>query len=530
MSNTPKLNLSKIRLAPNWVWITLPALLFVIAWEPIGLTPLLWLAFIPFFVLHQRLTVASRWKYFGNIYLALLGWNATTTWWVFYASAAGGVSMLILNTLFMCIPFLIWRFAEKKGLSGWNGFLLFTLAWVLYEYGHHRWDLSWPWLTLGNGLSSAPWMIQWYEWTGTLGGTLWVLWLNYFIYKLLLDPTRRLKQAISLLVLVPTLVSLILLAYRTNTEGNEIKVAVMQPSFNPWNEKFDRDPVEMQEEMQQISMSGIDSSTNWLLWPETSMVRSMDIDYLDRNAQVLMLKRDLIEPFPNLQIVTGFHGIKYYRAQQKPTRSARKSTYDPNVYYDVYNSALHLAKDSQSKYYHKSKLVPGTEQMPFIHTIPFLEQLAITLDENSITGSLGVSDSAYSLGYSEPVAPIICYESIYGDYVRSYVKKGATWLGIITNDAWWENTPGYHQHYSYAKLRAIEFRKWVARSANTGTSGFIDPVGNSYDETSWYAKTCIQRTISANNIKTLYLYLGDLGVLVIYSLMVLVFYLWKRSN
>ena len=215
---------------------------------------------------------------------------------------------------------------KKKGLSGWNGFLLFTLAWVLYEYGHHKWDLSWPWLTLGNGLSSAPWMIQWYEWTGTLGGTLWVLWLNYFIYKLLLDPTRRLKQAISLLVLVPTLVSLILLAYRTNTEGNEIKVAVMQPSFNPWNEKFDRDPVEMQEEMQQISMTGIDSTTDWLLWPETSMVRSMDVDYLDRNAQVLMLKRDLIGPFPNLQIVTGFHGIKYYRAQQKPTRSARKST------------------------------------------------------------------------------------------------------------------------------------------------------------------------------------------------------------
>ena len=139
--------------------------------------------------------------------------------------------------------------------------------------------------------------------------------------------------------------------------------------------------------------------------------------------------------------------------------------------------------------------------MPFIHTIPFLEQLAITLDENSITGSLGVSDSANSLGYGEPVAPIICYESIYGDYVRGYVKNGATWLGIITNDAWWENTPGYHQHYSYAKLRAIEFRKWVARSANTGTSGFIDPVGNSYDETSWYSKTCIQRTISANNIK-----------------------------
>ena len=148
--------------------------------------------------------------------------------------------------------------------------------------------------------------------------------------------------------------------------------------------------------------------------------------------------------------------------------------------------------------------------MPFIHTIPFLESLAISLDENSITGSLGVSDSAYALGEGNPVAPIICYESIYGDYIRGYIKRGATWLGIVTNDAWWENTPGHKQHYSYAKLRAIEFRKWIARSANTGISGFIDPRGNSYDNTDWYAKTCPQRTIYANDRKTVYYYLGDL--------------------
>jgi apolipoprotein N-acyltransferase len=189
---------------------------------------------------------------------------------------------------------------------------------------------------------------------------------------------------------------------------------------------------------------------------------------------------------------------------------------------------LCLNREQGIGYYHKSKLVPGTEQMPFIHTIPFLESLAISLDENSISGSLGISDSAISLGTDQPVAPIICYESIYGDYVRGYITRGATWLGIITNDAWWENTPGHKQHHSYARLRAIELRKWVARSANTGISGFIDPRGSDYDNSTWYAKTCLQRTIYANSDKTVYLALGDRGVLLVYGLLLLVFGLTLR--
>jgi apolipoprotein N-acyltransferase len=198
------------------------------------------------------------------------------------------------------------------------------------------------------------------------------------------------------------------------------------------------------------------------------------------------------------------------------------------VFYDVYNSALCLKWNEKPGYYHKSKLVPGTEQMPFIHTIPFLEELAISLDENSISGSLGVSDSAIALGTEQPVAPIICYESIYGDYIRGYLERGATWLGIITNDAWWENTPGHKQHFSYAKLRAIEFRKWVARSANTGISGFIDPRGKSYDNTEWYVKTCPKRTIWANSDKTVYYHLGDLGVLGIYVVLIALLFIIRR--
>jgi apolipoprotein N-acyltransferase len=216
---------------------------------------------------------------------------------------------------------------------------------------------------------------------------------------------------------------------------------------------------------------------------------------------------------PKLSLLTGFSGVRYYQTNVKPNRSARKSRYDSSIYLNLYNSALYLNNHEPAEVYHKSKLVPGTEQMPFIQTFPILEKLAVTLDENSTTGSLGVSDSASALGSPNKVAPIICYESIYGEYVSEYVKNGAQWLGIITNDAWWENTPGYKQHFSYARLRAIETRKWVARSANTGISGFIDPLGQEYQKTDWYEKKCIVQNIYANKYLTFYSRISDLMVI-----------------
>jgi apolipoprotein N-acyltransferase len=107
-------------------------------------------------------------------------------------------------------------------------------------------------------------------------------------------------------------------------------------------------------------------------------------------------------------------------------------------------------------------------------------------------------------------APVICYESIYGDYITEYIRKGANILTIITNDGWWDNTPGYKQHMNYARLRAIETRKWVARSANTGISAFIDPLGNVINPQPWDTEASIKLTIPIDNRQTFYVKHGDL--------------------
>ena len=107
------------------------------------------------------------------------------------------------------------------------------------------------------------------------------------------------------------------------------------------------------------------------------------------------------------------------------------------------------------------------------------------------------------------MGPIICYESIYGEFVSGYVNEGAGLLFIITNDGWWGNTPGYRQHFQYARLRAIENRRSIARSANTGISGFINQRGDVLKQTPYWEDAAITETLNANSSLTFYAKNGD---------------------
>ena len=157
---------------------------------------------------------------------------------------------------------------------------------------------------------------------------------------------------------------------------------------------------------------------------------------------------------------------------------------------------------------HKSKLVPGVELVPFSAYLPFLS--AIAIENGGSSGTLGVEKEPRIMHLDQvKLAPIICYESIYGDFVRQQVKRGAQVLCILTNDGWWGNTPGYQQHFSFARLRAIETRRWVLRSANTGTSGSIDPSGKIIKKTAYWTKSAFSQTIQLRTDQTFYTTYGD---------------------
>ena len=107
------------------------------------------------------------------------------------------------------------------------------------------------------------------------------------------------------------------------------------------------------------------------------------------------------------------------------------------------------------------------------------------------------------------VAPVICYESIYGEYVTGYVSNGANLLAIITNDGWWNTSQGHKQHLSLAKLRAVETRKSISRSANTGISAFISPQGIITKTLAYGKKGALRGKVEINDKLTFYTRYGD---------------------
>jgi apolipoprotein N-acyltransferase len=147
--------------------------------------------------------------------------------------------------------------------------------------------------------------------------------------------------------------------------------------------------------------------------------------------------------------------------------------------------------------------------MPFGSTLSFLKPVFEHL--GGATGGYGTQNEP-GVFYSQSgigVTPVICFESIWGEWIATGVHKGGQFIAIVTNDGWWENTSGKDQHLDYAKLRAIETRRWVCRSANTGISAFINQRGDIVQQTKWWTRTAIRQDINLNSDLTFYVLHGD---------------------
>lgn len=500
--------------------------LLSLGWPPLPLFPLLFAGFVPILWLEDaayRNQLSSK-AFFGYSYLALLIWNLITTWWVGatyfgthdISTAIAGLIANTANPLLMSIP-LVGFHRTRMRFGNMIGYLSLPAYWITFEFIHLRWDLSWPWLTLGNGLAAFPKFIQWYEYTGALGGTLWILVVNIFLYRLLFiflsgriyQNYRRILLVAILTMVVPVILSLGMY-YSYKETGKAEKVVVVQPNIDPYSTKFDPSTLQLQmQTLIRLSKEKVDSTTDYLVFPETALPDGIMISELHTNPFIKELQHFRVD-YPKLKIVTGISSYAIYQSAETPT--ARKSQ-DGTYYWDAFNSAIQLDSTGNIPIYHKSKLVPGVEKMPYPKIFGFLESLALNM--GGTAGSLGSQPhrSVFFSGSSADstgAAALICYESIYGEYSNEYVNRGAGLLFVITNDGWWGNTAGYKQHLIYGTLRAIETRRDVAQSANTGTSAFINQRGDISDKTPWWQPAVISKTLYANHAITFYVKFGDL--------------------
>ncbi|NTW32383.1 MAG: apolipoprotein N-acyltransferase, partial [Bacteroidetes bacterium] len=309
------------------------------------------------------------------------------------------------------------------------------------------------------------------------------------------------------IILLPVIISLFIY-YTHEDKGRPANIIVVQPNIDPYNEKFGGMTSEQQlAKLLNLAKQKTDKNTNLIIGPETAIPEGVWENDLYDSRSVDSLK-NYLKKYPQLNILMGLSSYKMYLKGEQISLTAR--LYADQGWYDAYNSAMMIDTSKKIQIYHKSRLVPGVEKMPYPKIFKSLEKFA--LDLGGTSGSLGIQDERSVLYSNDSViklAPVICYESIYGEFVSEYIQNGANIICIITNDGWWKDTPGYKQHCRYASLRAIETRKCIARSANTGTSCFINQRGDIMQATSWETDDVIKQTVLLNDEKTFYSKYGD---------------------
>ena len=497
---------------------TLSGFLFAGGFPISPLTPLMFVAFVPLMVVVEEILQSNEankkrlvMRYAYNTFVF---WNVLSTFWVGNAGLIPGLIANFLNSFFMCFPILAY-YVTKKRVSENLSFLALISYWFTWEWVHLNWDLSWAWLTIGNAFANQTDWIQWYEYTGVFGGGLWILILNILIYKILKTnafslkniflPYKKYWSAVVLLFGAPIIFSFYLKILSIEIKSPSQNIVALQANYEPHYEKFEvPDDVQLQRYMQ-LAKENITKNTDYLILPET-IFGTYDIDEL-KNYQTIRAFQTLADSFPNLHIVSGFDLMQYVAPSENPPTSVRKRG---NRFYEIYNGALQIAHNQQDiAVYKKGKFVPGAEILPFSFLFKGLQPLFKKMG-GTVEG-LG-KQAECSLFWNENgvgIAPVICYESIYGDYCGDYVRHGAQALFIMTNDGWWDDTPGYEQHLAFARLRAIELRRYVVRSANTGSCAIIDKLGDVSETTDYNKVTAIKGRISLNKKITFYAQYGD---------------------
>jgi apolipoprotein N-acyltransferase len=479
---------------------------------------ILLIAFVPFFLIENYLFENPK-RFTPNaffIYLlpGFVIFSLIALGWMRVASITGAICVIMGLSFLMA--FTTWLAHIVRLRSGnLPGFISMITFWLGYEYISLNINIISPWLNLGNGLSKDILFIQWYDVTGTAGGSLWILLSNLFLAIVLVTSlAKKRRNAVYLIIwlliiIIPSFASI----YRyytiklNNQNGSE--VIIIQPNTDPYTEKF---TIPFEDQLKKVitqANSRITEKTEWVITPETTIDDPANLDDLANDKYVKMIK-GMIKQYPRIDVVTGLVTYRLYPAMKEaPTVSARKIDAS-GLYYDHFNSAVQIDSGKSFGIYHKSKLVPGIEMQFSNGPGRFITRILPYL--GGTRWGYGIQEDRVCFEHTSTfmkIAPVICYESVFGKFVTDYVKKGAEAIFIITNDGWWKNTNGYKQHLYYASLRAIETRRPVVRAANTGVSSLIDIRGKRTYETGWWTRAIIKGEIYPETRITTYVKYGD---------------------
>lgn len=495
----------KHKLIFNLKVVLLGASFFVLSWPLMPLVAFLFIALVP--TLYAR-SIKSFRSWILLVFFTLFAWNLLTTYWLYFTIPIGAFVVHLLNSLIFCLPFIsLWVVGKAHGRT--LGYVSFILSWIALEFLHLNWELAYPFLNLGNGLARWPLLFQWYEFTGALGGTLWILLMNVLLTEVfLLWHNKKLTDkpyliiTTTLVLFVPLVVSITL--YNTYNEENNthVSVAIVHTALDCYSEKYTHDLDWVLAKYQAIGKD-IDSA-HFVLWPETAIPDAGLSEQLNENPYLQSIKESIPE---GSKLVSG---AILYKDRGKIWKRNSGATYFPPLksYLSTHNSVIEIEKSSPIKMVRsKKKLVPFEESIPYPELFNTIRSSVGSLRGFTFTYLSEGADFAEHNGVK--AVPLVCYEVLFGERVAELSSKGNL-LFLILNEGWYSNITGALQFLYYSSLRSVETRRSMARASNRGISAFINQRGdviarsNSLNEA-----TLISENLSASTQKTFYIVYGD---------------------
>ncbi len=456
---------------------------------------------VPMLVLHDKMRAKGKKGFLWWLTFTIMAWHLATCYWVSYATIMAIVAVPVVCWSMLWWPWVVYNRVSKLG-SRVLSYTVLVSGWVVCEWWLASGDMSFGWLQMGAAWARDTCAVQWYSLFGVYGGTLWVMVSNVVIYEVIRAGKSR-KVALCVVV-IPIVSSLVMYIARGESEGETIAVAAIQPNIDAYKKYSEFSAEEQLQNIINIALEAPDS-TELYVAPETALIYTVDLRKIESNRDIKTLQAFLRAKSPEATFIIG------------------ASSYDGEQYY---NSVLYVTKES-IKIYHKRKLVFGVEAIP-----SWAVAIGEMIDLGGVSSSLGRSEEAV---VESRVGAVICFESIYGELMTEWVASGAELLAVITNDGWWGDTPGYRQHFSYSRLRAVECGRSVVRSANTGISGVISSRGDVIDSMGWDKRGLITANVALDSSTTLYVKWGDIvfrlsGLIFALSLLYSVSLHYKRKN
>lgn len=527
----------------NLLLALISGVLLAISWPTYGIPFFIFFAWVPLLMMEHNIAKFSNIKkkrlaVFCFSYLTFLIWNFVTTGWLYNSQLPDGSKSLLAvlfpvltNSLFMALVFVFYHI-YKKSQGTYFGLVFFVAIWMAFEKLHLVWEFTWPWLNLGNVFAEYHQFVQWYDTLGATGGSFWILICNVLAFYTIRiwEAGRKRKPLIQNVLMtagfitLPMVISLVKYYNYTPETVGSINVTMLQPALDPYNEKYQKDSLTIENDLLKIAAEHSkiylysapgdpkpNQKIDLYLAPETSLPGIGGFSERGFNNSLLINNiRAFLSQHPKSVFSGGISSYYVYKEdEEKPSTASYLN--GQGIWLDEYNSAIQIIPNQQPEVYHKAMLVPGVEIFPYIKVFkPILGDAM--LDLGGTTRSLGISNErkVFANPYNKSViAPIICYESIYGEFVTAYVKKGANLLTIVTNDSWWGYSQGHKQLLVYAKLRAIETRREIARAANSGTSAHINSRGDIVDELPYGAKGALTAKVNLIDKETFYTKSGD---------------------